>query len=64
MLKSKLQFFVSFVTFCLFIAVLVISNAEAAHYVTEPGTEETIGETWKGENWTFWPPATTANPEK
>jgi len=55
MLKSKLQFFVSFVSFCLFITVLVISNNEAAYYVTEPDVEAEIGETWKGENWRFWP---------
>ena len=48
MLKSKLQFFVSFVTFCLFIATLVICLQEGEAYV---GAEEL----WKKENWNFWP---------
>ena len=55
MLKSKLTFFVSFVTFCLFIAVLVVSNQEASYYVTDEDGEASIGETWKGDNWRFWP---------
>ena len=51
MLNSKLHFFVSFSSLCLFISVLVIANQEAAYYVT--GTETSITETWKSENWRF-----------
>ena len=49
MLKSKLQFFVSFMTFGLFIATLILSLQEAETYVPE---EE---KRWKKESWNFWP---------
>ena len=49
MLKSKLQFFVSFMTFGLFIATLILSLQEVETYVPE---EE---KRWKQESWNFWP---------
>ncbi len=47
MLKSKLQFFVSFLSFSLLITSLVISLQEAEYYV---GAEDL----WKQESWSFW----------
>ena len=47
MLKSKLQFFVSFLSFCLLITSLVVSLKEAEYYI---GAEDL----WKQESWSFW----------
>ena len=47
MLKSKLQFFVSILSFGLLITSLVVSLQEAEYYV---GAEDL----WKQESWSFW----------
>ncbi|MCM8525902.1 MAG: hypothetical protein NE327_05255 [Lentisphaeraceae bacterium] len=47
MLKSKLQFFVSFFSFALLITTLVVSLQEAEYYV---GAEDL----WKQTSWSFW----------
>lgn len=47
MLKSKLQFFVSFFSFALLIASLVVSLQEAEYYVGAEGL-------WEQTSWSFW----------
>ena len=50
MLKSKLHFCISILTFALFAATLLIANNEAGFYVEE----KSITDIWKSENWTTW----------
>jgi hypothetical protein len=46
MLKSKLTFFIQFLTFCLLVASLVFIIQEADYYV---GAENL----WKADSWNF-----------
>jgi hypothetical protein len=49
MLKSKLQFFVSLITFGLFIATIILSLQEAETYIDNDEIR------YKQESWNFWP---------
>ena len=47
MLKSKLHFFMNFVSFCLLVTSITVMIQEAEHYT---GQEKL----WEKESWNFW----------